>query len=103
MFTQIHKPINTPILQPSINEHLEVNRLLATAVVDRQFREQLLNEPEAALDNGYLDTPFLLSSEDRAMILSIQADSLQELARRLLAFFSKQPVRVRLETYAVIR
>jgi len=84
MFTQIHQPVIAPQLQSFTDSRLELNRLLATAVVNCQFRNMLLNDPEAALRDGYQGTPFSLAEEERALILSIHADSLQDLAQQLL-------------------
>ena len=36
-----------------------LHRLFAAAIVNNQFRETLLREPEAALANGYLGQPFM--------------------------------------------
>lgn len=90
MFTQIQRPYITPILEPAPDSRLELNRLMATAVVNHQFRSMLLNDPEQALKEGYLGTPFYLANEDRDLLLSIRADTLQDLAQQLLVLFSKQ-------------
>ena len=95
MFTQIHQPVIVPQLQPSTDSHLELNRLLATAVVNCQFRNMLLNDPEAAIKDGYQGIPFLLADEERDLILSIHADSLQNLAQQLLASCNEQSLPVR--------
>jgi hypothetical protein len=94
MFTQIQKPYITPLLQSPTGSRLELNRLLATAVVNYQFRNMLLNDPEAALKDGYQGTPFSLADEERKLLLSIHADSLQDLAQQLLVSFSEQSLPV---------
>jgi len=80
-----------------------VNRLLATAVVNHQFQSKLLNEPSTALEGGYLDRSFSLTDEERDIILSIQTDSLQDFARKLLEAFKEQPVAIKQVSYAVVR
>jgi len=90
MFTQIQKPYLTPILESSVDSRLELNRLMATAVVNHQFRSTLLSDPEKALEEGYLGTPFYLANEDRDLLFSIRAESLQDLAQQLLVHFNQQ-------------
>jgi hypothetical protein len=94
MFTQMQKPYISTLLPSSTGSRLELNRLLATAVVNYQFRSLLLNNPEAALKDGYQGTSFSLADEERALILSIHADSLQDLAQQLLVSFSEQSLPV---------
>jgi hypothetical protein len=94
MFTQVQEPIIASRLQSSTDNRLELNRLLATAVVNCQFRSLLLNDPEVALKDGYQGTPFLLADDERALILSIHADSLQDLAQQLWVSFNEQSLPV---------
>jgi len=62
------------------DDHLEVCRLLAAATVNPSFCRLLLEEPELALRSGYHGESFLLTTEERDLILSIGADSLDGLA-----------------------
>jgi len=61
----------------------DVNRLIAAAVVDRLFRNQLLTDPANALASGYYGEQFQLTPRERGRVLSIQAASLPEFARQL--------------------
>jgi hypothetical protein len=61
-------------------EHLELCRLLAAATVNPDFERLLLNEPQLALQQGYEEEAFLLSPQERDLVLSIRAASLAELA-----------------------
>lgn len=61
----------------------EMNRLFAAAVVNNQFRQLLLNEPMIALRQGYLGDAFDLTIEEQALIVSIRAKSLPELAQQV--------------------
>ena len=65
--------------------HDGLNHLLAAAVVSRQFREMLLEDPEAALQKGYLGEQFELSREEREHLTSTHAQSLADLARSFSA------------------
>jgi hypothetical protein len=71
--------VGTPT--PANND--EISRVLAAAVVNHQFRQQLLNDPAMALDNGYLGEAFMLTEEQRSTIVSIRAENLSDLANQL--------------------
>jgi len=45
----------------------------------------LLSQPEVALRQGYLGNSFDLTLEEQALIISIQANSLPELAQQVTA------------------
>ncbi|MBN1453441.1 MAG: hypothetical protein JW963_20670 [Anaerolineales bacterium] len=60
-----------------------MNKLFAAAVVNNQFRQLLLNEPMIALRQGYLGDAFDLTIEEQALIVSIRAKSLPELAQQV--------------------
>ena len=64
-------------------EQTGLPRLFAAAVVNHQFREALLREPETALANGYLGQTFLLTDREKMLIKSIRAESLVDLAQKL--------------------
>jgi hypothetical protein len=69
----------------AIGPHPEVTRLLAAAIVNRQFRHLLLSDPIQALNRGYQGEKFIFSRNERDLIFSIQANSLQELAEQLVS------------------
>lgn len=60
-----------------------LNRVFSAAVVSRTFCETLLNAPEQALTEGYLGQPFLLTEQEKTLIISIRAESLPDLARQV--------------------
>ncbi len=64
-------------------DHIGLGYLFAAAVVNRQFREMLLDDPEAALQRGYLGQRFNLSREERERLTSIRAQSLADLAKTI--------------------
>ncbi|GAB4564738.1 MAG: hypothetical protein Fur0017_00650 [Anaerolineales bacterium] len=59
------------------------NRVFAAAVVNRQFCDMLLKNPREALQKGYLGETFILTPEEVALIASIRADTLSDLARQV--------------------
>ena len=73
--------ISTQVTGP----HPEVTRLLAAAIVNRQFRKLLLSDPIQALDRGYQGEKFIFTRSERDLIFSIQAKSLSELAGQLVS------------------
>jgi len=60
-----------------------LSKLFEAAVVNRQFCQLLLSHPETALQQGYLGNVFNLSLEEQALIVSIRANSLTELAQQV--------------------
>jgi hypothetical protein len=80
-----------PIMyQPSVkvNDSMSIqsaalSRLFAAAVVNQQFCEMLLTNPQEALRKGYLGETFMLTKAERELIISIRARSLADLAREV--------------------
>jgi len=60
-----------------------LSKLFEAAVVNRQFCQLLLSQPETALRQGYMGNAFDLSFEEQALIISIQARSLPDLAQQV--------------------
>ena len=60
-----------------------LSKLFEAAVVNRQFCQLLLSQPETALRQGYLGNTFNLTLEEQALIISIQAHSLPDLAQQV--------------------
>ena len=60
-----------------------LSKLFEAAVVSRQFCQLLLKQPEAALRQGYMGNNFNLTLEEQALVISIQANSLPDLARQV--------------------
>ncbi len=63
----------------------DINRLIAAAVIDREFCALLLTNPVRAIGQGYYGERFQLSEETAARISGIQAASLSEFARQLVS------------------
>ena len=66
-------------------EHSNLGYLLSAAVVNRQFRKMLLEDPETALQRGYLGERFELSRDERERLTSVRAHSLADLARSVIS------------------
>lgn len=60
-----------------------LSRVFAAAVVNRQFCDMLLKNPQEALRKGYLGETFSLTPEENALIASVRADTLSDLARQV--------------------
>jgi hypothetical protein len=86
----IHAPIFLVGTPTATNNNDEISRVLAAAVVNHQFRSQLLNDPLLALDNGYMGEPFSLTEDQRSTIASIHADTLSDLAIQLTSAISRK-------------
>jgi hypothetical protein len=78
----------TLTLNPA-STHAGVSSLYAAAVVSRNFCELLLRDPDTALNQGYMGKRFELSAEDAALIVSINARSLPDLARQVVHTLSQ--------------
>jgi len=60
-----------------------LHRLFAAAIVNRQFRETLLCEPESALANGYLGQSFYLTDQEKAIVKTVRAKDLTDFAQKV--------------------
>lgn len=63
-----------------------LSRLISAAVVNRNFCNLLLNNPEQALKNGYGGRPFHLAREEQDLVLSIRAKDLSDFAMQLVEY-----------------
>jgi hypothetical protein len=75
------------MVSPSLEDHLELSRLLAAAVVNPSFCDLLLVDPKQAIENGYQGETFRLSDAARYLLSLIRADSLIELAQQIIKAF----------------
>jgi len=87
--TKMYNPPITLISRNLSDGRLELSRLLAAAVVNPQFCQLLLDDPELALDGGFQGEDFLFTEEERELILSIRAASLADLANQLSKTFTE--------------
>jgi hypothetical protein len=61
----------------------EINRLLTAAVINRNFRSMLLNDPAKAIAGGYYGEQFNIGSKAAHQVKSIHATSLADFAAQL--------------------
>ncbi len=71
------------------NDRVELSRLMAAAIISPKFCTLLLRDPDMALRTGYLDEDFHFSNGGRDLILSIRANSLEDLAGQLSRTFDE--------------
>lgn len=76
--------------KPNPGMNLEVARVLAAAIVNPTFCNLLLTDPKTALEQGYEGESFLLSDQEKGFLLTNRADTLQDLAKQLLALQSAE-------------
>jgi len=76
----IEQSTTTQVPRPSYDN---VNRLLAAAVVSRQFCSILLNNPVRAIQDGFAGEHFALSADEYEMIIAIRSSSLPDFAEQL--------------------
>ena len=62
----------------------ELSRLITAAVINRGFRQMLLDNPKQALESGYKGETFMLDKDEQDLISSIQAGTLAEFASTLV-------------------
>ena len=63
-----------------------VSRLLAAAVINKGFCDLLLTDPPQALAQGYQGEIFPLDSNEKNLVLSIQADNLSDFALQIISY-----------------
>jgi hypothetical protein len=69
--------------QRSSADRSGLHRLFTAAIVNSQFREKLLSEPELALAGGYLGQAFALSDQEKTIISSVRARDLTDFAQKV--------------------
>jgi hypothetical protein len=88
MLTALISQMTSPKNQ--IQEHPassgSINRLLCAAVVNQNFRDLLLKDPQQALAQGYGGETFPLNAEELDLVFSIQADTLRDFALGMVSF-----------------
>jgi hypothetical protein len=73
-----------PLTLDPTSAHAGISNVFAAAVVSRSFCKMLLSDPDLALRQGYMGQNFGLSPQDSALIVSIRAASLPDLARQVV-------------------
>jgi hypothetical protein len=78
-----------PLTLDPTRTHAGISSVFAAAVVSKNFCNMLLSNPDQALKQGYMGQTFGLSPEDSALIVSIRAQSLPDLARQVVQTLGK--------------
>lgn len=68
------------VSSPTSRSANEISRLLTAAVINSQFRQLLLTNPEKAISAGYRGETFHLGRDEKQHISSIRATSLADFA-----------------------
>jgi len=83
MLTLNTSPVMSFECRTSIVKRSGLHRLFAAAVVNSQFREELLCEPASALANGYLGQTFSLTDQENAIVRTVRAKDLTDFAQKV--------------------
>lgn len=67
-----------------IYPHHEISRIMTAAVVNRHFRQDLLNNPRSAIEKGYGEETFTLEEEQTRRLEKIRATSLEDFATQVI-------------------
>jgi hypothetical protein len=68
---------------PQGNLSGNISRLITAAVINQNFRQLLLSNPEIAINTGFNGESFRLNRAEKEFILSIQASSLADFAKKV--------------------
>ena len=63
--------------------HPEFSRILSAAVINQNFRDLLLNDPDRAVSRGFNGESFNLSSKEKKELSSLKGLSLADFASQL--------------------
>ncbi len=83
MLTMDARPASSFQYHKPSSDHSGLQRLLTAAIVNRQFREKLLSEPEMALAGGYLGQAFTLTDQEKTIISNVRARDLTDFAQKV--------------------
>jgi len=89
MLTSTALTETVPLTMDPAIVHAGLSSLFAAAVVSRSFCQMLLCDPEQAIKQGYMGKRFALSPEDASLIVSINAQSLPDLAQQVVQTLSR--------------
>jgi hypothetical protein len=63
------------------NSRTEISKILSAAIINKPFRDLLLNDPGKAIEQGYHGQMFLLTNDEKNWLRSIKAGSICEFAK----------------------
>lgn len=76
-------PVSSFEYRNPVPDHSGLHRLFTAAIVNSQFREKLLTEPEMALAGGYLGQAFTLTDQEKTIIRNVRASDLADFAQKV--------------------
>jgi len=85
MLTSSSLVTKVPLALDPASTHAGISSVFAAAVVSRSFCQMLLQDPQRALQQGYMGQSFSVSPQDAALIISINAQSLPDLAQKVVS------------------
>ncbi len=71
---------------------LECSRLIHAAIISKNFRQMLLQNPVKSVETGYCGEKFYFTREEKARIKLIRAATLEEFASQLVQVIEFEPV-----------
>jgi hypothetical protein len=80
--SNFRRPLFQGIAQ-SNSKGKDLNRLITAAVINKEFCNMLLTNPERAVASGFNGESFALETEEQNLVKSIRAASLPEFAMQL--------------------
>jgi len=83
MLTMDARPASSYDFRKPVSDRSGLHRLFTAAIVNSQFREKLLNEPEMALAGGYLGQTFTLTDQEKKIISNVRARDLTDFAQKV--------------------
>lgn len=83
MLTLDARPASPFDYRKAAPERSGLHRLFTAAIVNSQFREKLLKEPEIALAGGYLGQSFTLTDQEKTIISTVRAHDLTDFAQKV--------------------
>lgn len=85
VFPQPSPDFATPAKDFNAAIKAEIGRLIHAAIINKRFRESLLNNPKHAIETGYLGESFQFSNELKEHITFIQTNSLEDFSTQILS------------------
>ncbi len=79
-----------PLRREPMKPYSELERLVAAGAISETFRQQLLSDPQRALEMGYLGEPFHLTKEEMAFLREVRARDFQEFAQLVSTWVANQ-------------
>jgi hypothetical protein len=77
------RPASSFDFRKPASERSGLHRLFTAAIVNSQFREKLLSEPEMAVAGGYLGQTFTLTDQEKTIVRSVRATDLTDFAQKV--------------------